>query len=761
MLCCANEAIAVTAFTKEGGPFLVDGVICRSCAEGLHDPEKVKKGLMKAVPNNSSLRGLLGGPASGTSGKARDGGAGGAGVYSVVDEEQDENPGGETAGAETSGGGVLTETQIVPDNYNVSSGVATEGAHSASRFEDAGELHQEVFVTHVCAAGRSDGNTSCNFYRAVAVSREVAGVLSRRIVTMELAGRSCSCTTTPRSGTNSQNGSVTPALGVFRSSERSSCSEDVEKSPTSALSHHGVQLDIADDFSWLSGDEEEQTPGTSSAWSYRRTKAARSTSRTNCSTNKIQIAETTSPFHDDLREGSHQMQQQQVQPPGGAFLMTTPTGDPLLNASGQQIVVDMYGRPIDKDGNVIGPSIVPNAPQPPGGGGGAGVAQPGMQQPAQPGTTSQPAFQTHINCKSVWVWEDATCHATFGLYIKPVLHEQQKRSSFCHAERAFLMRFEHQKSPAECVMLGHASQTSCVMENMHDFQTQTFLQSITQQSMQPGTMGFNQYGQNKNFPQTSTQLSGTAKPSDTATSNLHLYFQQSLAILLKNAQIQAKQRYSNCARLCCVFCCTCCGIIVGLLLAGAITAAASSNLLLTEFDLEENNENRAIPLSVAGYNGQIERELNLRTGTPIYGPTSDIQLPTDRDKIYIANRTADIDAEPDIYFRYHFRELKKNLLMKSVDLRFQDIGSAQTKVNFNSVEQFPMYMLYQIGEEHVASLASINADNTHPQLLKRTIPSSSDFVNLYTTKIPLLEKFGYPVQKYRTRIAIMHYKFSS
>ncbi|CAD7969735.1 unnamed protein product [Amoebophrya sp. A120] len=412
---------------------------------------------------------------------------------------------------------------------------------------------------------------------------------------MELAGRSCRCATTPRSGNNSQNGSVTPALGVFRSSERSSCSEDVEKSPTSALSHHGVQLDIADDFSWLSGDEEEQTPGTSSAWSYRRTKAARSTSRTNCSTNKIQIAETTSPFHDDLREGSHQMQQQQVQPPGGAFLMTTPTGDPLLNASGQQIVVDMYGRPIDKDGNVIGPSIVPNAPQPPGGGGGGSVAaQSGMQQPAaQPGTASQPAFQT-------------------------------------------------------------------------------------QQSMQvPGsTMGFNQQPHNKNFPQTSTQhqLSGTAKPSDTATSNLHLYFQQSLAILLKNAQIQAKQRYSNCARLCCVFCCTCCGIIVGLLLAGAMTAAASTNLLLTEFDLEENNENRAIPLSVAGYNGQIERELNLRTGTPIYGPTSDIRLPTDRDKIYIANRTADIDAEPDIYFRYHFRELKKNLLMKSVDLRFQDIG---------------------------------------------------------------------------------------
>eukprot|EP00926_Amoebophrya_sp_RCC4398_P010200 GSA120T00016294001.1 len=102
VLCCANEAIAVTAFTKEGVPFLVDGVICRSCAEGLHDPEKVKKGLMKAVPNNSSLRGLLGGgSASGTSGKAGD-----AGFYSLDEHEgQEKNikTGEEqTAGAETS-----------------------------------------------------------------------------------------------------------------------------------------------------------------------------------------------------------------------------------------------------------------------------------------------------------------------------------------------------------------------------------------------------------------------------------------------------------------------------------------------------------------------------------------------------------------------------------------------------------------------------------------------------------------------------------
>jgi hypothetical protein len=33
----------VTAYTKKGLPFLVDGVLCRECAEGLHDPEQKKR----------------------------------------------------------------------------------------------------------------------------------------------------------------------------------------------------------------------------------------------------------------------------------------------------------------------------------------------------------------------------------------------------------------------------------------------------------------------------------------------------------------------------------------------------------------------------------------------------------------------------------------------------------------------------------------------------------------------------------------------
>ncbi len=73
-----------------------------------------------------------------------------------------------------------------------------------------------------------------------------------------------------------------------------------------------------------------------------------------------------------------------------------------------------------------------------------------------------------MKCKNVWVWKVGTCDATFGLYIKSVLHEQHKRCNLCYAERAFLMRCEHQKALAESLMLGHASQTSWVMENLHD-----------------------------------------------------------------------------------------------------------------------------------------------------------------------------------------------------------------------------------------------------------------------------------------------------
>ncbi len=76
----------------------------------------------------------------------------------------------------------------------------------------------------------------------------------------------------------------------------------------------------------------------------------------------------------------------------------------------------------------------------------------------------------NIKCRNVWVWKDATCDATFGLYIKSVLREQQKRCNLCYAERAFLVRYEHQKALAKSPMLGHASQSSWVMQNLHDKQ---------------------------------------------------------------------------------------------------------------------------------------------------------------------------------------------------------------------------------------------------------------------------------------------------
>ncbi|CAD7923688.1 unnamed protein product, partial [Amoebophrya sp. A120] len=51
---------------------------------------------------------------------------------------------------------------------------------------------------------------------------------------------------------------------------------------------------------------------------------------------------------------------------------------------------------------------------------------------------------------------------------KYVLHEQQRDSKFCYTKRAFVMRYRHQEALTRCVMLGHASQTSGVMQNAHD-----------------------------------------------------------------------------------------------------------------------------------------------------------------------------------------------------------------------------------------------------------------------------------------------------
>ncbi len=63
-----------------------------------------------------------------------------------------------------------------------------------------------------------------------------------------------------------------------------------------------------------------------------------------------------------------------------------------------------------------------------------------------------------------------------------MLHEQQKESSSLHAERAFLMRDKHQEALKKSVMLRPASQTSRVMQNVHDkprlYQTQTLLHFI-------------------------------------------------------------------------------------------------------------------------------------------------------------------------------------------------------------------------------------------------------------------------------------------
>ncbi len=79
-----------------------------------------------------------------------------------------------------------------------------------------------------------------------------------------------------------------------------------------------------------------------------------------------------------------------------------------------------------------------------------------------------PPTELLMHCKDVLVWKVSTCDAGFRFYNKSVLHEQQKRSSFRDGERAFLMRNRHQEALSKSVTLGHASQTSGVMQNVHD-----------------------------------------------------------------------------------------------------------------------------------------------------------------------------------------------------------------------------------------------------------------------------------------------------
>ncbi len=51
---------------------------------------------------------------------------------------------------------------------------------------------------------------------------------------------------------------------------------------------------------------------------------------------------------------------------------------------------------------------------------------------------------------------------------KSVLHEGQKLSTFDQAGWEFLMQDRHSRDLTDSVMLGPASQTSWVMENLHD-----------------------------------------------------------------------------------------------------------------------------------------------------------------------------------------------------------------------------------------------------------------------------------------------------
>ncbi len=59
---------------------------------------------------------------------------------------------------------------------------------------------------------------------------------------------------------------------------------------------------------------------------------------------------------------------------------------------------------------------------------------------------------------------------------------QQEESSSWHAERVFLLLVKHQEALRKSVMLGPASLTSWVVQNVHDkprlFQTQTYLHEI-------------------------------------------------------------------------------------------------------------------------------------------------------------------------------------------------------------------------------------------------------------------------------------------
>eukprot|EP00392_Amoebophrya_sp_AT5.2_P011310 g11387.t1 len=570
VLCCANEAVGVTAFTKKGVPFLVDGVICRACAEGLHDPEKVKNGLASAVPNNSSLRAAK-----------EDRGSEGSGQQEGANGKNEES--------------VAGSAFIPADGPEEVAELAAEGEHSAVPALPAGAGVGDgcIFrsdcdrVTHVVSPGTG---------RAVAVSDAVAALLTRHIFEQRFVDLH---------GDNSPCGDRNAVVG--------------------------------DDFSWLS----PSSAASGGAKVSISTDTSREVHRLSASTR----AKNANP--ELFFEGVHEMQNQ-VQPPGGAFLMSRPDGQPLLNTAGRQIVCDMYGRPIDPDGNVLGPSIVPGAPPPPTG----------------PGSGSAP--------------------------------------------------------PA--ALPGGAA---------------GFIPSGG--SYNAGAAASSHYLGSGGNPAPAA-APAPPPPAEVAISPATLYLQQSVAILLKNAQIQMRQKWANCARLCCVCCCTCCGIVVGLLLAGAATAVASKNILLTEYAVE----NRSLPKSLAGYHGAVEHTLSLRTD---YSKLSDVQLPGRYEQVYLANRTADIDAEPDAYMKARFKELKRDLLLKNTDLRFQaNAAGDEGAPDFGNVGTFPWWLHWQLGEEHVSALADVPSDNTYPAFTAagQRLNSADEWVaKIYQQKVPVAEKFGY------------------
>ncbi|CAD7953442.1 unnamed protein product [Amoebophrya sp. A120] len=64
--------------------------------------------------------------------------------------------------------------------------------------------------------------------------------------------------------------------------------------------------------------------------------------------------------------------------------------------------------------------------------------------------------------------EDCNLCCCIRMSKKFVLHAQQKEPNFCYAERALVMRNRHQESLKKAGMLGHASQTSWLRQNVHD-----------------------------------------------------------------------------------------------------------------------------------------------------------------------------------------------------------------------------------------------------------------------------------------------------